>query len=252
MSAVQHSEHAIVGVCGGCGGRMIEVMCSTSTVDGELATVRLECQEDDCREEAEIRYRPGAENPWKNPSEVHGVVETELREVSWITCPNCYGHGWVEDPICDLRRAMNGREHACAECHTTGTVPRVVEADGGKYAPSNLGTWNVDSRGEARLGTSVARFLGQNDGKVIVSWDEGVTVHADRSTISWHTSDSCWTTVSVGHEGRINLPAHALRELEAEPGDKVRAEPDGDVATVTVPDEASDDDVREALQEEGL
>lgn len=39
-----------------------------------------------------------------------------------IRCPNCDGEGYVYGTICDLQRAMNGRDQRCPECHGTGTV----------------------------------------------------------------------------------------------------------------------------------
>lgn len=37
-------------------------------------------------------------------------------------CDRCDGHGMVADPICDIKRAMNGREHVCSECGGSGRV----------------------------------------------------------------------------------------------------------------------------------
>jgi hypothetical protein len=125
----EHHEHyGLVGDCAGCGGQMIETTCLETS--GERRAT-LECQ--DCGADAELRhdFQDGLEGgSWS------GVGNPEFKALNWIQCPRCYGHGYVEDPICDLRRAMNGREHPCPNCDTTGRVPRVVETDGG--AENNL------------------------------------------------------------------------------------------------------------------
>jgi len=119
-------QQGIVGTCVECAGQMVEVWRSSGDGRGILG---LECQ--DCGETGRIEYIIREENPWQNPSVQESVTDTTVNSINWIDCPRCYGHGWVEDPICDLRRAMNGREHPCTNCHTEGTVPRVVETDGG-------------------------------------------------------------------------------------------------------------------------
>jgi len=118
-------DAAIVGDCAGCGGQMIETFAVEE--DNERT---LRCQ--DCDAEAELRHDfddglGGAS--WS------GVGDPELKTVSWIDCPRCHGHGEIEDPICDLRRAMNGREHPCPNCDASGSVPRIVETDGGNIDP---------------------------------------------------------------------------------------------------------------------
>lgn len=118
-----HDHYGIVGDCAGCGGQMIETTCLETD---EERRVTLECQ--DCGAEGDLRhdFDEGLEGGcWS------GVGNPEFKPLNWIQCSRCYGHGYVEDPICDLRRAMNGREHPCPNCHTTGKVPRVVETDGG-------------------------------------------------------------------------------------------------------------------------
>jgi hypothetical protein len=125
MSGTEYHEHyGIVGDCAACGGQMIETTC-LETDEERRAT--LECQ--DCGVEAELRhdFEEGLEGgSWS------GVGDPEFKPLNWIQCPRCYGHGYVEDPICDLRRAMNGREHPCPDCNTSGRVARVVETDGGR------------------------------------------------------------------------------------------------------------------------
>lgn len=121
------TQQGIVGACTDCGGQMVETWRSLGDDRGHLG---LECQ--DCHETGQIEYVLREENPWENPSVQEGVTDTTVEHINWIDCPKCHGHGWVEDPICDLRRAMNGREHPCPRCHTSGTAPRVAESDGGQ------------------------------------------------------------------------------------------------------------------------
>lgn len=137
MASSATQDYAIVGDCAGCGGQMIE--CRTLDLDDERR-VTLECQ--DCDAEAELRhdYEDGLEGgSWS------GVGDPEIKPVSWIDCPRCHGHGWVKDPIDDLLRAMNGRDRPCPNCHRSGSVPRVVETDGGSESEKEehrLGTIN--------------------------------------------------------------------------------------------------------------
>lgn len=123
MTLEDAAEPAIVGDCAGCGGRMIEFFAAVS--DG-VRRVQLRCQE--CDAEAELRhdFEDGLEGgTWS------GLKDPEFKDVAWVDCERCHGHGEIEDPICDLRRAMNGREHPCPKCQATGSVPRIVETDGG-------------------------------------------------------------------------------------------------------------------------
>jgi len=122
-------DYTLVGDCAGCGGQMIEIFAAEKD-DERRVTFR--CQ--DCDAEAELRhdFEDGLEGgSWS------GVVNPETKPVSWIDCPRCHGYGEIEDPICDLRRAMNGREHPCPNCDATGSVPRVVETDGGVDRPGD-------------------------------------------------------------------------------------------------------------------
>lgn len=116
---------AVVGDCAGCDdGTMIEEM-SLEKDDGRHAHLR--CQ--NCDAEAELRhdFEDGLEGgSWS------GLSNPRMEPVNWIDCPRCDGYGEIEDPICDLRRAMNGREHCCPNCHGSGNVPRVVATDGGQ------------------------------------------------------------------------------------------------------------------------
>lgn len=110
----------VVGDCVDCDGQMVEVSLSKADV---LGYVGLECQE--CGETGEIVYRMGEDNPWENPSRSEGVENTTIKHISWIDCQRCDGHGEIMDPICDLRRAMNGREHTCPNCRGSGRSPRI-------------------------------------------------------------------------------------------------------------------------------
>jgi hypothetical protein len=45
-------------------------------------------------------------------------------------CERCDGHGYIYGTICDLERAMNGRDTRCPVCHGSGRVPYEPEDDG--------------------------------------------------------------------------------------------------------------------------
>lgn len=138
-------QHGIVGSCEDCDGQMVEV--SKFTHDG-TGTLTLKCQ--GCGAKGKIDYAVGEEQPWKNPSVQEGVVDTTVKQIHWIDCARCDGHGMIEDPLCDLRRAMNGREHPCPVCDFTGKIPRVVETDGSGTPP--VRDWileQLDERTEA-------------------------------------------------------------------------------------------------------
>jgi len=116
------NQHGIIGECTECGGQMIEH--SLSHIDG-TGHIGLLCE--DCGAEGQIEYEMGEEQPWDDPSVCEGVTDMSVAEINWIDCPRCYGGGWVEDPVCDLSAAMNGRDTPCPRCHTSGSVPRIVE-----------------------------------------------------------------------------------------------------------------------------
>lgn len=109
--------HAFLGDCLECGERMVEVL---RTNGGDTRTVQLEC-EGACDNVSRLRH-DFDENPFDDPIVREGVENVRSGMVSWHDCPRCHGHGWVEDPIDDLRRAMSGREHACPRCDTTGSI----------------------------------------------------------------------------------------------------------------------------------
>lgn len=120
------AEPAFVGTCEACGGQLIEYV---ATVGGGQRSVQLRCE--DCDAEVRATYEVGEENPWGVLDEVDGITDAAVKDVAWIDCDRCNGHGQIKDPFCDLRRAMNGREHPCPKCEGTGSIPRVVESDGG-------------------------------------------------------------------------------------------------------------------------
>lgn len=116
------THHGLVGECLECGGRMVEHWVTHGS-DG-VGRIGLRCE--DCDGEGRVKYQIGEENPWKDPSVCEGVADMRVAEIRWHDCQRCNGFGWIEDPICDLRRAMNGREHPCPVCHTSGSTPVVV------------------------------------------------------------------------------------------------------------------------------
>ena len=111
-------QHAFLGDCEECGERMVEVV---RTSGGETRTVQLECEDETCENVGRLRHDFEG-NPFDDPLVREGVENVRSGMVSWHDCPRCRGQGWIEDPIDDLRRAMNGREHPCPRCHTTGSV----------------------------------------------------------------------------------------------------------------------------------
>jgi len=143
-------RQGIVGSCTLCDGQMIE---TTSSKREGVGHIGLTCQ--DCGDQGRIEYLVGEENPWQNPSGRRGVIDTTVKQISWIDCPRCHGHGWIEDPLCDLRRAMNGREHPCPECHTSGSVPRIVESDGGSWDNTDQRDPADDPRACSRCGVHI-------------------------------------------------------------------------------------------------
>lgn len=115
-------HHGIVGECTECGGQMIEHSRSWPNDDCHIGLL---CE--DCDAEGKIVYEMGEEQPTDDPGVCDGVTGMEMKEIHWIDCPRCYGGGWIEDPLCDLTAAMNGRDTPCPRCHTSGSVPRIVE-----------------------------------------------------------------------------------------------------------------------------
>lgn len=124
MAADAQHDHAIVGDCVACDdGQMVEMV----TTYGERRVLQLECQS--CGAAGRIEYVRGEQNPWENPDVQEGIANATVAEIAWIDCPNCHGHGQVKDPLCDLRRAMHGREHPCPDCNASGAVPNVLNTE---------------------------------------------------------------------------------------------------------------------------
>jgi hypothetical protein len=48
------------------------------------------------------------------------IQRTLLRKGA--ACDRCNGHGMVADPLCDIQRAMDGRDRVCSECGGSGRV----------------------------------------------------------------------------------------------------------------------------------
>jgi len=119
------AEPALVGTCEACDGRLIEHI---ATLHDGTGSIQLECE--DCDAEVRIEYEIGEEHPWETATEVDGIADATVKDVAWVDCDRCDGHGQIKDPFCDLRRVMNGRELTCPSCHGTGSTPRVVETGG--------------------------------------------------------------------------------------------------------------------------
>lgn len=145
---------------------------------------------------------------------------TPGEDAAW--CPDC--EDWLPCDCDGIPVAMEIRPYEPEE-------DQEVATDGGQLKPKHRGTWTADSRGEVKLGSSVARQLGADRGdEVLVTWDDEVRVHGDAE--AYEGPQSLSTTVAVGHEERIALPAWARRELDLEPGDEIRAVADGDDVVV--------------------
>jgi hypothetical protein len=119
------AEPGMVGTCTECEGQLVE----TLVVLADSGVVVLNCQ--DCDAEVRVEYQLHEQNPWDVAEDVGGICDPSVASIAWVDCQRCDGHGDIPDPICDLRRSMNGREHPCPECDATGSVPRVVKTDGG-------------------------------------------------------------------------------------------------------------------------
>jgi len=115
---------AVVGDCTDCeDGTMIEETCLEKTGSRR---VQLRCQDCDAEGELQHDFEDGLDG-----AKMSGIENPRMESVNWIDCHRCDGYGEIEDPICDLRRAMNGREHSCPNCHGSGSVPKIVATDGG-------------------------------------------------------------------------------------------------------------------------
>lgn len=60
--------------------------------------------------------------------EESALCESCEKHIQWkklmdgVSCDYCDGHGWVYGTICDIQRAMNGRDERCPECLGSGRV----------------------------------------------------------------------------------------------------------------------------------
>jgi DNA-directed RNA polymerase subunit RPC12/RpoP len=69
--------------------------------------------------------RCGDEYPLKRDHSLCESCEKEIqlsKLMDGIRCERCDGGGWVYGTICDVQRAMNGRDIRCPECHGIGRV----------------------------------------------------------------------------------------------------------------------------------
>jgi DnaJ-class molecular chaperone len=115
-------QDGYVGVCVQCDGQMVEHIRSWG---GDRTHITLACRE--CGEEGRVEWVPEEQTPTDNPHSRYGVHSLRHARITWVPCSYCEGHGDVPDPLCDVRRAMNGREHPCPECDATGNVVGSVE-----------------------------------------------------------------------------------------------------------------------------
>lgn len=69
--------------------------------------------------------RCGNEYPLERKSSLCESCEKAIqlsKLMDGIRCERCDGGGWIYGTICDVQRAMNGRDTRCPECHGTGRV----------------------------------------------------------------------------------------------------------------------------------
>jgi DnaJ-class molecular chaperone len=117
----ENVDCVLVGECVACDGTAVATIRNWGQ---DRARAQFECQ--DCGDHGHVEWTPGETAPDEDPDELVDVRELDYEQVRWVDCPRCRGHGWVEDPLCDLQAAMHGRNEPCPECHTEGTVPEVV------------------------------------------------------------------------------------------------------------------------------
>ena len=108
-------HHAFIGECPDCGGRMFEAFCAT---DGDERVVGFECEA--CSTEGRVVHSIG-HDVLTDTIEQEAVEAIRSGWVRWGSCPRCDGRGWIEAPLCDLRRAA-GETEPCPRCHTSGSV----------------------------------------------------------------------------------------------------------------------------------
>jgi len=76
------------------------------------------------------------------------ICESCEKQIQWsrlhegVRCERCDGAGRVYGTICDLERAMNGKDTRCPECHGTGTVA---------WQPDDLDNVHPDLRAEVKV-----------------------------------------------------------------------------------------------------
>jgi len=69
--------------------------------------------------------RCGDEYPRERESRICESCEKSIQMeklTEGVRCDRCDGHGRIYGSICDIQRAMNGRDTRCPECHGDGRV----------------------------------------------------------------------------------------------------------------------------------
>jgi hypothetical protein len=186
------AEPGMVGVCTDCDGQMIETMVA---INSDRGTVTLVC--DNCGAEACVEYALSETNPWDEAEDVPGIRDVTVEPIAWVDCRECNGTGEVFDPLCDLRRAMYGREHPCHECDATGSVPRVVSEDETAVTDGGHG---LTEKQQSLIDAGHAKVC-DDCGEFVFNWNE----------CPCQTGDGRQTTLT---DGGLDVAALTIRDLQ--------------------------------------
>jgi ssDNA-binding Zn-finger/Zn-ribbon topoisomerase 1 len=118
----QQQRPHLVADCPDCDGQLVE---EHRTWPHERVHVGLICH--DCDTSARVEW-PQGDQPQQEDVTEGTAPGLRVASVAWIDCPHCRGRGTVEEVGISTERV------GCPRCYRTGSVPRVVETDGGTVA----------------------------------------------------------------------------------------------------------------------
>ena len=87
----------------------------------------------------------------RDDSRICGTCEIEIqttRLLEGVRCDRCGGHGYVYGSICDVQRAMNGRDTPCSDCNGSGRVPWEPDLEDVHPDLRMQVAWELQPRGE--------------------------------------------------------------------------------------------------------